>query len=226
MAPSNKQQAPERPLAPGTITRLAAQKRDPQRVSVFIDDAFAFGIHVDLVVQFGLSKGMALDVEAQLRIRAAEQARKARDVAMTYLGYRARSEQEVRRKLQQKGFEDTVVDDAVARLHELGYLDDRAYARSYVEARFRSRRYGPRRLRAELRRKGIARNLIDDVLADLKEEEDLLGAARRHAAKRWPRLARESDPFRRRQKLRAYLLRRGFNHDTVRRVIDELEDQV
>lgn len=223
MHSADDQQPAERPLEPGTITRLLAQKRDPQRVSVFLDGAFAFGLHVDIVVQHGLSKGQHLDVPKQQMLIEAEQARKARSVAMDYLGYRARSEHEVRQKLLCSGFTDEVADDVLARLRELGYLDDRAYARSYVTARFRTRGYGPRRLRSDLMRRGLARHVIDDVLAGLEEEEDLLDAARQHARKRWPRLAREPDAYARRRKLTAYLLRRGFTHDTVRRVVEELE---
>ena len=215
----------QRPLGPGTVTRLAGQKKNPQRVSVFIDEAFAFGVHVDLVVEFGLHKGQVLRVEEQQHIVEADRARAARAMALDYLSYRARTEYEIRQKLRRSEFADAVVEGAVAWLRELGYLDDAAYARSYVEARFRNRGYGPARLRSDLRRRGVAGRVIDAVLGVLVEEEDMLEAARSHAEKRWPRLAAEADAFKRRKKLSDYLVRRGFSYDITRRVVEEFENR-
>lgn len=215
----------ERPLEPGSVTRLVAQKKNPNRVSVFIDEAFAFGVHVDLIVEFGLHKGQALTVAAQQRLVAADHGRAARGVAMGYLGYSSRTEHEVRQKLLRSEFSEAVAEDTVARLRELGYLDDAAYARSYVEARFRNRGYGPGRLRSDLLRRGVAAALIDAALAEMIDQDDVVEAARHHAEKRWPRLAAETDARKRRKKLSDYLVRRGFSYDIVRRVIDELENR-
>jgi regulatory protein len=222
MEPDERQR---RPLQPGAVTRLVRQRKNPKRVSVFIDEAFAFGVHEDLVVEFGLRKGRALSVEEQERLVEADRARAARETALEYLGYRARTAQEVRQKLARSGFDEAVAEDAVARLGELGYLDDAAYARAYVQARFRNRSYGPGRLRADLRRRGVADGLIDAALGALVEEADMLEAARSHAEKRWPRLAAEADAFKRRKKLSDYLLRRGFSYDTARRVVEEFEER-
>ncbi len=214
---------PPRELRPGTVTRLLAQKKNPNRVSVFIDDAFAFGVHVDLIVDFGLHKGQVLDLEAQQQMVQADRVRAAREAAMGYLGYGARTAYEVRQKLLRSDFDEAVAEDTVARLRELGYLDDAAYARHYVQARFRNKGYGPGRLRSDLQRRGVATRHIDAVLADLVEEEDMMEAALEHAEKRWPRLAREADPRKRRKKLTDYLVRRGFSFEIVRRVIEDLE---
>lgn len=209
-------------LRPGHVTRLVRQQRNAERVSVFIDDAFAFGVHEDLVIEFGLHKGLALDVATQQRMVEADSGRAAMQVALDYLGYRARTEREVRQKLARRDFGEAVIERTLARLRETGYLDDAAYARSYVEARFRNRGYGPQRLRTDLLRRGVAPALIDAALEAEVEEDAVLEAARGHAARRWPRLAGEPDPRKRRRKLSDFLLRRGFRYDTVRRVVEEL----
>lgn len=215
----------ERPLQAGTITRLAQQKRHPERVSVFINGDFAFGLHMDLVLEHGLYKGLDLDVPTQFEIIAADRARAANEVALTYLSYKARTEQEVRRKLARKDFDDAVADRTIARLHELGYLDDSAYARSYVEGRFQNKGYGPQRLRRDLQKRGVAARHIDAALEDVLQDDEVLDAARKHAEKRWRRLAREPDAYKRRQKLTDYLLRRGFAYETIRRVVEEIEQK-
>ncbi|WP_456428377.1 RecX family transcriptional regulator [Rhodocaloribacter sp.] len=209
-------------LPAGVVTRLVAQKKDPDRVSVFLDGAFAFGVHVDVALAFGLAPGRALTEAECEEILAADAVFRAKSAAFHYLAYRARTEREVRRKLSGKGFEEGVIDEVVGRLHTLGYLDDEAYARTYVRARFAGRGYGPQRIRAELLRRGVDRAHIDAALDELLDEDDVVARARRHAAKRWPRLAAEPDPRKRRKKLTDFLVRRGFSFDVVRRVVDEL----
>lgn len=205
-----------------TITKLTAQKNDTSRASVFLGGDFAFGVHQDLVLKHGLHKGKRLSLEEQHAIEEEDAVMRAKAKAMRYVARRARTVTEVRRKLREKDHDEPAIEAAVARLKELGYLDDAAYAQEYVESRFRSKGYGPVRLRRELKQRGVGRHQIEDAMTCL-DEGDVLEAARRHARKRWPRLSGEEDPRRRRQKLAGYLRRRGFSYDLIHRVIDEVE---
>ena len=218
-----REQAEPAEVRAGTITRLVAQQKNPERVSVFIEGDFAFGLHVDLVMEHALAKGQHLDAETQRRLLDADAARRAFDVALAYLGYRARTEAEMRRKLADKGFSEAVAEATVARLRDFEYLDDAAYAREYARTRFQTKGYGPQRLQADLRRRGLPAEVIEAALAEIIEADDVLAAARRHAAARRRRLAAEPDPRKRRKKLADALLRRGFSYETVRQVLDEEE---
>ena len=213
----------ERHRQSGTVTRVAQQKRDADRVSIYLDGAFAFGLTVDVAMKAGLRKGRHLSVEEQDALVAEDERVRARIAALDYLSYKARTEMEVERKLREKGFGEIAIAEAVTRLGELGYLDDEAYARAYARARLSGRGHGPTRIRADLRKRGVANGLIDRVLEDVVEPDELLEQARRHAQKRWPRLQREEDPYKRRKKLGDYLRRRGFSFDLIRRVIEELD---
>lgn len=214
-----------RPLAPGTITKLEAQQHDANRVSVFLDGDFAFGVHVDLVLEFDLHKGQSLSVEQQKKIVEADQVQKAKSRALNYIAYRPRTEREVRRKLYENEYNEAVVEQVVEQLRDLDYLDDVAYAREYARERFRVHGYGPYRIQSELKSRGVDRRWIEQALEELLEDEDMMEAARQHAEKRWPRVAGESNPFKRRQKLSDYLVRRGFSYDTVRTVVEEIEQR-
>ena len=214
---------PKRDLRPGAITRLAQQKRDAERVSVFIDGAFAFGLALDLVLRAGLRKGQALTVPDQQALLDDEERFKAKAAALDYIAYQARTQTEVRRKLVRKGFSDTIADEAVARMHELGYLDDEAYARAYARGRLAGRGHGPQRIRTDLRRRGVAPKTIDAVLDDLVEADDLRETALRHGRKRWLRLASEEDERKRRKKLSDFLVRRGYDYDLIREIVETLE---
>lgn len=207
----------------GTITRLVRQQKDPDRVSVFVDGAFALGVHMDLVAEFGLAVGRRLTGAERARLAEADAVYRARAAAYACLAYRARTEAELRRKLREKGFDEAVITPVLDRLRSLGYLDDAAYARQFARARLDGKGHGPRRIRADLRRRGVAPALIEAALTDTVASDDLLAQARRHAEKCRKRLARETDPRKRRRKLTAFLLRRGFDYETVRRVVDDVE---
>ncbi len=219
----NSEDEPERDLRPGTVTRLARQKRDAERVSVFIDGAFAFGLALDLVVRAGLRKGQPLTVPEQQALLDDEERLKAKAAALDYIAYQARTETEVRRRLERKGFPPPVADEAVERMRELGYLDDDAYARAYARGRLAGRGHGPQRIRNDLRKRGVAPRTIDAVLEDVVAPDDLRETALRHGRKRWLRLAREEDPRKRRKKLSDFLVRRGYDFDLIREVVETLE---
>ena len=207
-------------LADGTVTRVAQQKKDPDRASVYIDDAFAFGLSVDLVIEAGLRKGATLTADAQRALLVRQEVYAAKASALAGLSHRARTAQEVRDALTRKGFDEAVAEDTVADLERLGLVDDAAYARQFVTSRFQARGYGPARLRQDLIKRGVARASIDAALDALTEAEDLGDEARRQAEKRWASLASEADDRKRRKKTMDYLVRRGFGFDQARSAVD------
>ena len=206
----------------GTITRLAVQQHQPTRVSVFLDGVFAFGVSQELVRTADLWVGRTLSVEEQDRIAVAERLLTAQATALQYLAARPRTAHEVRQKLRRSGMTDEEVEQVMARLHLQGVLDDAAYTHAYLTSRLSGRGYGPQRLRRELHQRGISRTLVEAAVQQDLPTEDVLAAARAQAAKRWPRLARETDLTKRRHKLFAFLRRRGFPSATVQQVIMEL----
>lgn len=210
-------------LPGGTITSLEPQVNNDCRVSVFLDGEFAFGVHEDVVVKRGLREGDALTEEQRAEIERDEQYVDAKQAAFDYLAHKARTEEEVRRKLREKEVPSFVVEDVIARLEELDYLDDEAYARDYAHNRFSSKKYGPIRIRRELLKRGVDRHLAEQAVDELVAERDVRAAAWTHAEKRWPRLAGEEDPRRRKQKMYRYLRRRGFTSDTIYSILDQLE---
>jgi len=209
--------------ATGTITSLEPQVHNDNRISVFLDGEFAFGIHEDLVVKHNLRVGRTLSPDEQRDIEADDQYVRAKQKALDYLAHKPRTEQEVRQRLRQRDVPSFVIDDVIARLHELDYLDDEAYAHDYARNRFSSKKYGPIRIRRELTKRGVDRHLAETAVEELFAEKDATAAAWTHAKKRWPRVAGEDDPRRRKQKMYRYLRRRGFTSDTIYPILDELE---
>jgi regulatory protein len=133
--------------------------------------------------------------------------------ALRFLESRARSVAEVRRRLTQAGYQSALVDGAIARLIDLGMLDDAAFARSWIESRDRARPRGERALRQELRLKGLDGTLVEEALGErgaASADVDEL-AARRVLARHAAALGRVADPRARRQRAYALLARNGFD---------------
>jgi regulatory protein len=149
------------------------------------------------------------------------------EAALRFLEARARSEAEVRRRLTSAGYRADLVDGAVARLSDLGVLDDEAFARAWVESRDRARPRGERALRRELALKGIERGVLDEVLTERRatagDGPDVdLDAARRLLARNARSLGRVADPRVRRQRAYALLARNGFDPDVCREASADL----
>ncbi len=159
--------------------------------------------------------------------------------AARFLEARPRSTDEVRRRLRQAGYRGELVEVAIARLTELGYLDDAGFARSWVESRDRARPRGARALRDELRRLGIGTADAEAALAarealatgdDPDDPDGMSGAGERASSdasdeaaaarllvRKGAALVREQDPRKRRARAYALLVRAGFDPGTAGR---------
>jgi regulatory protein len=205
-----------------TITRLEQQQNNQERVNVYLDDEFAFGLNIMDAV--ALRKGQELNEVEIAELRNKDAIVKAVDHAANILSYRPQSTQEIRQKLSKKDYEEAVIEAAIERMNQMGYLDDLAFARFWIESRSRSKPLGKQALRYELRQKGIADNLIRELLDELVDES----AAAYQAAQGRIRRFRGSSQRDFKQKLGAFLQRRGFRYEAVNQalaqIIDELDE--
>ncbi|HEX7071676.1 MAG TPA: RecX family transcriptional regulator [Rhodothermales bacterium] len=218
--------APETDAVPpegGLVTAVEVQKNDPTRVSIFLDGAFAFGVSAEIAVRERLRPGRTLTADEQNRILAQEDLSAARTKALDYLSRRARTEWEVRKKLLDSGFATEAVNSVVSRLTELGYIDDANYAGRFAAARL-ERRYGPRRIFQELRRRGISPEVAEGAITSARSESDVREQALTLARQRWARLRSETDSRKRRKKIYDHLVRRGFESDLAWSVVNTLSD--
>jgi regulatory protein len=203
----------------GKVTALVAQASDAERVNIFLDGEYAFGLHIDVAAQ--LQRGQELSPEDIAALQRLDTGERAYGRALNYLSYRPRSEHEVARYLREKDTPEDVIVDVLARLRRAGLVDDLAFARMWVENREASRPKGAWGLRAELRQKHVPDEDIDAAVVGLDPEASALRAAERKAV----RLAHlDENTFR--SRLLAFLRRRGFGYDVARRVVDRLWNEL
>ncbi|MBZ0304093.1 MAG: RecX family transcriptional regulator [Anaerolineae bacterium] len=197
------------------ITALEIQQKNKERVNVYLDHEYAFSL--DVMMAAALHKGQEL-TEAEIAVLKDQDAvSRAVDRAVRFLSYRPRSVAEIRRNLADKQIPDVVIDAAVERLKGLGYVDDGAFARYWVENRNTFKPLSPRALRYELREKGVANADINAALSDLDAQD-----AAYRAAQAQVRRYRSTSRMAFRNKLGPFLQRRGFGYDVIRDVVEQL----
>ncbi len=199
-----------------TITAIEAQKRGRERVSIFLDGKFAFGVGRSVVEEHGLHPGQVLSDSQVEELAAADLVGKCLNAALRLLSYRPRSEAEIRTRLSRR-FNGETIEGVILQLRERQMIDDVAFAAFWREARDSFSPRGRRLLKVELRHKGVDPEVIDEVLDGIDDEE----SAYRAAQKRGRTLAKEDyETFRR--KLGAFLRRRGFSYGVVNRTTERL----
>ncbi len=200
-------------------------KRRSSCYVVYLENNVEIEVHRDLLLKYYVRKGSLLSLDEQQLLVEGTQRTLTREKAFELLARRPHSVQELRRKLRQRGFPSHHIEPLLKELEEKGYLNDRAFVRTFIQSRIQSRNWGPYRLQAELRKRGIAPTLIEEELKHMVAEEQVLARARELARKfiARPRIQAES-PSHRKQKLFNFLLRKGYPYDLCRQVAEELEN--
>lgn len=204
------------------ITNLEPQKHDPQRLNVYLDGEFAFG--VARVIAPWLKVGEQISPETVEELKTKDKIEKAYQRALNFLSYRTRSTSEVEQNLRKHDVPDDVIVAVLDRLQEKSLLNDLDFARKWVENRAAFHPRGRRALASELRQKGVSRKIIDRVLEDVDDYEMAYKVAQN-------KLRRIKDLERPQfnKKLYGYLSRRGFHYgickEIANRVWDDLKEQ-
>lgn len=196
-----------------TITALKVQKRNPNRVNVYLDNEFAFGLA--RIVAAWLHVGQELDEAKIASLQKEDQAEVAYQKALHFLSFRPRSEKEVEQRLLKEDYTENVISATIDRLKEQHFLSDPQFAALWVENRTAFRPRSQRMLAMELRQKGIAEEVISSALEQTDEDEVLAYQAAQRYVRRLKGL--EWQVFR--QRLTGYLGRRGFHYGTAAPVV-------
>lgn len=193
----------------GRITALRYQKRDRERVSVYLDGRFAFG--VPEIVAANLKVGQILSDDQVKDLTERGDTEQAYNSALGYLSYRPRSRAELVIYLRRHGVADDRVEAVVKRLEQAGLSDDEAFARFWVENRERFRPRGPAALKHELRAKGVDGEAIEAALETLDSSDGAYRASSRKAEQ-----LRELDRATFFRKMIEFLARRGFDYEVAK----------
>ena len=211
------------------ITSVEPQKNNQKRYNIFLDGQFAFGADEDLVVERRLVVGKEINSEDMEKILSEAEVGKLVEKIYGLLNIRYRSEREIRTYLKQLSFKrklkeqdalsEVVVEALIEKLKKRDLINDLRFAKEWVEARRKSKKKGINALKSELYQKGINREIIEEVLSSkyqVSSEEDLAKEALEKKLRVWMNLPAQEF----KQKAIQFLMRKGFNYDVAKQVID------
>ncbi|MFH1080794.1 MAG: RecX family transcriptional regulator [Pseudomonadota bacterium] len=144
--------------------------------------------------------------------------------AYRLLAARARSEKELRARLKEAKFDRQAVDRIIARLYELSYLDDEAFARQWARRLAIDKLSGNRRIEISLQEKGVDRAICERILAEIRQEVPEREAIRQIIRKKLKGRALDRHDVREKRSLVQYLLGRGFTPDLIYEMIQEAQE--
>lgn len=197
------------------ITQLKKQLHDKNRVSIFVDDSYAFSLTLDQVLDEKIKKGIDIDDSQLERLRRLSDERKIRDRTLEWLLSRPHAEREVRTYLLRKKVSSEVAEAIVQDFTEKGYLDDKKFADWFVAIRLRKNK-STRAIQAELTSKGISSQIVAEVMSATKDTNLI-------SLKNTFEKARIKPRYQDTKKLIAYLLSKGFSYHDIKTVLDNTE---
>ncbi|GAI62019.1 unnamed protein product [marine sediment metagenome] len=159
------------------ITAIRFTKARGKRVNVFLDGRFAFGLEAEVAIKEGLQVGQELSASHIEALARSDHFHRCLNAAARYLSYRPRSEFELKKRLYQRGFDGDCVEAVLAKLKEQGLVDDTAFAQFWKDNR---ESFSPRSrwlTKLELRRKGVAQDVIDQVTDVIDDDDSAYRAA-------------------------------------------------
>ncbi len=171
----------------------------------------------EVVIDFGLRRDDEIAEEKFAEIKDAQLFHDVYIAAGRLLNYRMRTFAELSQRLQRKGFPQTIVERVIAKLSDLGLIDDAKFAEAFVATKTASKPVGRRELERGLREKGVGKETVEKAVSQVRDEQTQMRLALAAAESKLKSLKR-FEPRRRPEKLAAFLARRGFDWDIIRKV--------
>jgi regulatory protein len=198
------------------ITAIQSQKRRQDRYSIFIDGRYVLSLSADQVAEMKLQLNQSLDADQIQTLEQQSEFGKALDRVYNFLSYRFRSQREVSDYLRRKGYDDDLAQRITQQLKESEFLNDRRFAEQWARDRtdfgLRSRRV----VALELRQKGIAPDIIAEVLEGIPDSDEISQITALIEARK----LRQRYPDER--KLITHLTGKGFSFNNIKAALEQL----
>ena len=202
------------------ITKIEIQKRNKERVNLFLDDEYAFSLSLELVYKEGLKTKDEIDPEKLKILAEHESLIRCKDSALRIIERSYKTEKEVMDKLRLKGYEDNAINKSIEFLKEYNFINDIKYTKAFIKDKLNSS--GSNKIKYTLIQKGISKELIEEELSNLNEDNEKKVAIELAKKKFIIIRKRETDNYKISGKLYRYLLSKGYGYDIVNEVVKEV----
>ena len=199
------------------LTDIQIDEETPSQCILFLDGAYFDSVDADCIPKLGLRVGLTIEPEVLRKLIEADEGMRAKNCALALLSDQSYSKSQMIYQLRQRGFGTAAIEITVEDLEQLGHIKDEDFAKRWVARRQRSKPKGKKMLAHELANQRIDRTTVDRVISgiDDSEEADTALELARKQAKRYQSLRPEVA----KRRLHGFLLRRGFDYETIQSVI-------
>lgn len=187
------------------------QNKSNDKYSVFINNHFSFSITGTDVLYYKLTENEEISEENINHIMNNVVFNEARDKALKYLAYKARTYKEVLNKLSEEDYTEEIIYKVMDMLTNYSYIDDYTYTLSYIKYMYNSKNYGKIRIKYELKQKGVDDNIINKAFEELDfdETENILKLLNK-------KLKNGIDiDYKEKRRVFDYISRRGFTYEDI-----------
>jgi len=208
-----------------TITAIKPTQRDPNRATIRVDRKVVATLPMTLIEAMNLKAGDAWDAAIADDVTRAAKHDKAYRQAINRLNRRSHTAREMTRKLKKLEHDEATIEYVIAKLTDLGLINDRQLGEAGLREMQRQKPAGPKLMRAKLFQKGVDRAMIDELVENATDAESQREGAMSFAEKKLRSLQR-FDVATKRRRLYGALARRGFNADVINDVMEQLRDEL
>lgn len=200
------------------MTVTAIVPVDKRKCKVFLGEDFAFVLYKSEAARFHIEEENDLSEQTYEKIKEEILLKRARDRALYLLQSQGRTKAEMIQKLQKDGYPDDVIREVMSFLEEYHFVDDSSYTENYIHVNKSGK--SPRQIVFELQQKGVDKDTISRMLeeAPINEDDTVRALLKKKTGGQIPADWKE------RQKLAAFLGRKGFSFDVIQRVLRESTD--
>jgi regulatory protein len=202
------------------ITKIETQKRNKNRVNIYLDDRYAFAINAELVYREGLKVNLEVDEEKLHNVSKKENLSKCKETALKIIERSYKTEKEIKEKLREKGYDLDDILKVVEFLKEYNFINDESYIKMYIKDRLRSQ--GREKIKYALLRKGIDGDLVEEELNSIDKDEERTVAIELAIKKYSVLVKSESDKYKLWNKLCRFLVGKGYNYSIAKEVVQEV----
>ena len=201
------------------ITKIESQKKNNDRVNIYVDGEFFMAVFTELIYTFNLKKGMEIDQNNLTYILKEEMYIKAKNKALNILSKADQSEKNIREKLSSE-FEEDTIDIVIEFLLKNKFIDDDLLAQKIVNTNVNLNKCGRNKIKQNLYNKGISIESINEAISEIDKDIEFENAMYL-AKKRYERVKNE-DKRKIYQKISQHLAYKGFDYDIIKRVLNKL----
>lgn len=202
------------------ITKIEIQKRNKERVNIYLDGEYALSISAELVYKENLKVKDNIDIDKIKAVADKESYIRCKNSAIKIIERSYKTEKEVVEKLKLKGYEDRHIEASIEFLKNYNFLNDDYYAEAFVRDRLNTR--GSQKIKQDLMKKGISRDIIEEKLSEIDKTAEKEVAIKLAEKKLRVIKKSENDTYKISGKLYRFLISKGYAYDIVKEVVKEV----